>query len=173
MKHFYCWLLAILCLSSWAHADSVEFGPPKGPVILTVSGDIGVTNQDDGTMVFDLDMLRSLPNLTLSTDNPWKEGKHSYQGFSAIDLLDAIDASGDMLRITALNYYITEVPISDFNQFGTIIAHSIDGRTMSVRTKGPLMVVYDFDDHPQLRSETYYGRSIWQIQSIEVFNSED
>ena len=40
---------------------------------------------------------------------------------------------------------------------------------MSVRDKGPLFVIYPFDEAPELNNETYYGRSAWQVKSIEVF----
>ncbi len=165
---FFTFLLLTTSVTGFA----LEFNAPKGPIILTLEGNIDEPNQGD-SMVFDRDMLMALPSHEVSTDNPWNEGVQTYQGFNPIDLLAAVDAEGDMLRITALNQYITEIPVSDFQQFGAIIAYSMNQEIMSVRTKGPLMVVYDFDDYPELRSETYYGRSIWQIQSIEVFNSKE
>jgi hypothetical protein len=44
----------------------------------------------------------------------------------------------------------------------------MDDRPMSVRDKGPLWVVYPFDDVPAYQSETIYSRSIWQLDRIEV-----
>ena len=46
--------------------------------------------------------------------------------------------------------------------------YEMDGKPIPVRNKGPLMVIYNFDQHPELRNEAYYGRSIWQIQSLKV-----
>ena len=43
-----------------------------------------------------------------------------------------------------------------------------DGKPMSVRDKGPLFIVFPFDENPALRSELYYGRSAWQVKSITV-----
>ena len=39
---------------------------------------------------------------------------------------------------------------------------------MPVREKGPLFVVYPFDDSSELRSSTYYERSIWQLKALDV-----
>ena len=39
---------------------------------------------------------------------------------------------------------------------------------MSVRDKGPIFVIYPFDEAPELYNETYFGRSVWQAVSVEV-----
>jgi hypothetical protein len=39
---------------------------------------------------------------------------------------------------------------------------------MAVRDKGPLFVVYPFDDSAALRSSVYYERSIWQLKALEI-----
>lgn len=39
---------------------------------------------------------------------------------------------------------------------------------MSVRDKGPLFLIYPFDDNPDLFDEVYFGRSVWQIAQIVV-----
>jgi hypothetical protein len=44
----------------------------------------------------------------------------------------------------------------------------MDDRPMSVREKGPLWVIYPFDDVPEYQNETIYSRSIWQLDRIEV-----
>jgi hypothetical protein len=37
-----------------------------------------------------------------------------------------------------------------------------------VREKGPLVIIYPFDDQPELRSALRYSRAIWQLRSIEI-----
>ena len=41
---------------------------------------------------------------------------------------------------------------------------------MTLRDKGPLWVIYPFDDDPRYRSETVYFRSIWQLNRIIVMD---
>ena len=43
-----------------------------------------------------------------------------------------------------------------------------NGEPMSVRDKGPLWVVYNFDSNPEFQTEVMYSRSIWQLDRIVV-----
>jgi hypothetical protein len=62
---------------------------------------------------------------------------------------------------------MTEIPLSDFVVNGAIFATHQDGKPMSVRKLGPIMVIYPFDQREDLKSEVFYGRSIWQVDRIE------
>jgi hypothetical protein len=48
-----------------------------------------------------------------------------------------------------------------------MVAYAINDQPISVRTKGPLFVVYPFDSKPELQSNLYYERSIWQLKALE------
>jgi hypothetical protein len=37
-----------------------------------------------------------------------------------------------------------------------------------VRDKGPLFIVYPYDSDPQLATQTFYGRSAWQLAKLIV-----
>ncbi|WP_394180696.1 hypothetical protein [Marinomonas posidonica] len=146
---------------------SLALEQPKQRIILTVEGDFENTNANQAAN-FDLPMLTALPQYSVTTKNPWTKGAHSYRGFSAADLLETLKAKGTMLEVTALNKYMTKVPVEDFKINGAIFATHRDGVPMSVRNLGPIMVIYPFDHNPNLKSEVYYGRSIWQIQHIKI-----
>ena len=49
-----------------------------------------------------------------------------------------------------------------------VVAHLFNGKPMSVREKGPLFVIYPFDEQPQLKTSTYFSRCIWQLKQIEI-----
>ena len=158
----------ILMLFTIVMASSLSALPlPNGPTLLTISGAISNTNQDD-VAVYDLEMLENLPQHVVATRNPWNTGTHHYRGVNPKALLEAVGATGNVLRIQALNQYITEVPIADFDRYDMVFATHMDDIPMSVRSRGPMMLVYNFDATPSLHSEIFYGRSIWQIRSIEV-----
>lgn len=151
-------------------ATSMQTGSllrPAGPVILTVSGNIAVRNTPDAA-VFDAAMIRALPTHSLRTRTPWFKEARTFSGPRLQDLLDAVGARGQVLRITALNDYAIEVPVEDARQFLPLLAYEIDGKPLSVRDKGPLFLIYPFDSQSELRNDLYYGRSIWQISSITV-----
>lgn len=48
------------------------------------------------------------------------------------------------------------------------MARLIDDKPIPVRDKGPLFIVYPFDSAAELRSSTYYERSIWQLKAVEI-----
>ncbi|BDX04424.1 oxidoreductase [Marinomonas pontica] len=160
MRLLFSFLLLILANNTVA-ADMAD--TPTGRVILTVSGAINTKLN----ATFDLAMLDALPQYTITTHTPWTQGLHTYRGFSAVDLLDHLGSTGTLLQITALNQYMTEVPLSDFLDNGAIFATRQDGREISVRNLGPIMVIYPFDEREELKSERIYGRSIWQVSHIK------
>ncbi|WP_133012600.1 hypothetical protein [Marinomonas flavescens] len=148
----------------------LALSPPTGRVLLTLTGSITETNAGH-TAKLDRKMLNALPRYSITTKNPWVHQAHKYSGFSAVDLLKLTGGKGDLLRITALNKYVIEIPITDFTKRGAIFAMRKDSHPMSVRELGPILVMYPFDDDPKLKNETYYWRSIWQISTIEVLTS--
>ncbi len=140
---------------------------PGGPVILTVSGRVRLPNL--GTAAeFDMAMLAALPQATLSTRTPWFTAKRRFTGPLLRDVLAAARAEGTTLRMRALNDYRVDVPADDAQRFDVVVARLLDDRPMAVRDKGPLFVIYPFDDQPELRNAVYYSRSAWQLRSIEV-----
>jgi hypothetical protein len=150
------------------HAIAADALPkPAGRVILTVEGGIRVTN-DGERAVFDREMLEALRSEVVRTQTPWTEGVTAFEGPLGAALLDAVGAEGTKLVITALNDYSVTIPMDDLRKHRVIFALKRDGEYMRVRDKGPLFLVYPFDDSPMFNSELYRSRSIWQIRSIRV-----
>ncbi|PZA00484.1 hypothetical protein A6K26_003550 [Gammaproteobacteria bacterium 2W06] len=160
-------LIGILALLGVWSAPSSALEAPEGRVILTVSGDIGTTNQGDQA-VFDAAMLAELEGRTLETETPWHEGVRTFSGPLARAVLEAVDAGGEQVTAIALNDYSAEIPVSNFRDYDVILATHKDGERMSVRERGPIFVIYPFDRHPELHRETIYGRSVWQVNRLRV-----
>jgi hypothetical protein len=91
-----------------------------------------------------------------------------FEGVPMAKLMEQVGASGQKVVAVALNDYGSEIPIEDFERYGVIIALKRDGEYMPVRDKGPLFIVYPFDSNPELKSQKYYSRSVWQIARLEV-----
>ena len=140
---------------------------PSGDVILTVSGAIATTNVDD-TAQFDLEMLQALDGTTIATTTIWTEGMQEFQGVALNVLTQHLGIEGGTLRATAMNDYTVEIPVSDAIEGGPMLAYLLDGKTMSVRDKGPIWVIYPFDSNLEYRTEVVYSRSIWQLDRIEA-----
>ncbi len=155
--------LLLLFLAGSGHA----LEGPTGPVILTVSGNIGVTNAGDEAH-FDREMLESLEQHTTRTHTPWHDGRVTFTGPLGRDVLDAVGAQGNMLRVTALNDYGANVPVADLMEYDVILAMTLDGAPLRVRDQGPLFIIYPFDEFPELLTEKVMTRSVWQVVHIDV-----
>ncbi|MBA3042549.1 MAG: molybdopterin-dependent oxidoreductase [Alphaproteobacteria bacterium] len=163
MKSFLAILLTVVLAAT--HAAALD--QPKGPVILTITGAVTQPNRD-GTAVFDLAMLDALNGRRATMDTPWTQGEVEFSGPLLREVLKAAGAEGSRLIFQALNGYSAEVPMSDALSLDTILATRLDGKVMTVRTKGPSMLVYPFDQDRSLFNEKYFARSVWQIKQIEV-----
>jgi hypothetical protein len=142
------------------------FAPPKGEVILTVTGAITATNTANG-LVLDLAQLEALPQHSFTTSTTWTEGKTTFQGVLLKDLIAAIGAKGKTIDMTALNDYVIEMPFVDVKDDGPLLAYLMDGKTMPLREKGPVWMVFPYDQNPDYRTEETYSRSIWQLLRID------
>jgi hypothetical protein len=158
-------LVALTAFVGAAYAASL--GTPANRPILTISGKIAVTNKDN-TAQFDRAMLESLGLVTIETTTPWHEGKVKFEGVSMDKLMKLVGAAGQRVVVVALNDYTTEIPMEDFGKFNVILAIKRNGEYMSVRDKGPLFIIYPYDSSPDLKSQTYYARSAWQVAKIDV-----
>lgn len=159
-------LIATMLLGA-ATTQAAQLPSPTGPVILTISGNISNTN-GDAVAEFDLAMLDALAQRTTNAKTPWFDAETSFSGPLGKAILDYVGATGDTLRVIALNDYASDIPTGDFRELDTILATRIDDRPLSVRDKGPLFVIYPFDSDPSLLNEVYFSRSVWQVSRIEV-----
>jgi hypothetical protein len=138
-----------------------------GPVVLVLRGRLQRPNAG-AVFQFDMAALEQLPQRSFRTRTPWYANPREFTGPLLRDVLGAAGAEGSLLRISALNDYRVDVPFDDAVSRDPILARLLDGQPMPVRDKGPLFMIYPFDDRPELRSAVYYSRSVWQVKSIEV-----
>ena len=138
---------------------------PKGDVLLTITGDLTVTNVDQSIQL-DIKMLEALKGTSFQTATIWTEGQQVFEGVSLHDLVEAFGITGSVLKATAINDYAVEIPLSDAIEGGPIVAYRMDGKAMSVRDKGPLWIVYPYDANEDFQTEVIYSRSIWQLDRL-------
>ncbi|MDP2086973.1 MAG: hypothetical protein Q8K20_17400 [Gemmobacter sp.] len=160
----FCLGLAALLPAPTAAAPLPE---PTGRVILELAGAIAANNGNSAAR-FDLAMLDALPQRETVTRTPWYDGAQIFSGPLMADLINAVGGAGSALRVVAINDYAVEIPIADIATYPIILASRLGGQPMSVREKGPLFVIYPFDESPALNNEIYYSRSVWQVKRIEV-----
>jgi len=142
-------------------------GKPAGPVVLTVKGKVSATNEG-GAAHFDMAMLEKMAQRSITTKTPWYEGPKKFTGPLLRDVLAAAGAKGATLRAVALNDYKVDIPFDDAQKFDVVMARLLDDKPMPVREKGPLFIIYPFDDKAELRVPQYFSRCAWQLRTLEV-----
>lgn len=161
--------LALSCVVSTALAQDAPapLPAPTGEVILTVSGNIANTNAE-GVLALDAALFATLPQHSFTTSTIWTEGTATYTGVLLRDLLAAAGATGSTVTLTALNDYEISMPAADALEDGPLLANLSNDEPMSVRDKGPVWMIFPFDDVAAYRTEQTYSRSIWQLNRIEI-----
>jgi hypothetical protein len=164
------WLLASLLIACTVGAGAQALKPlpnPKDKVVLSITG--RVANPNAGSKAdFDMAMLEALPQHSFSTSTPWFKTPRTFSGPLLREVLAAAGAKGTALVAVALNDYKVEIPAEDTDRYGVVLATRLDGKPMLVREKGPLFIIYPYDDSADLRSERYYSRSAWQLRTLQV-----
>ena len=162
-------LLALPLLLACRGAAAQPAAPPAA--VLTIIGSRLGPPAKAGRAAFDVGALQQLTQRKIVSATPWYSSVSEFTGPLLRDVLKAAGANldgGSSLRCTALNDYRVEIPLADVRRFDVVVAHLFNGKPMSVREKGPLFIIYPFDEQPQLRTTTYFSRCIWQLKSIEL-----
>jgi len=163
-------LLTIVALLFAGEAGAASGRPPAtgdGKPILTISGKIAPPS--GGSVVqFDRASFESLGMTTIETKTPWYPGPVKFEGVALDKLMSAVGATGKTITAIALNDYSSEIPMDDFSKYHPILATKRNGEYMPVSDKGPLFVIYPFDSDPELQSQQFYSRAVWQVVKLVV-----
>lgn len=162
MQTFYRAMVVLaLCVVSFTSAARAA---QDGDILLTI------TTSGADPVVHELTRsdLEAIGETQFETQTIWTTGPQVFSGVSLLDLVAHFGLTGNVLKAQAINDYIVEVPLTDAVAGGPIIAYSRNGKSMSVRSKGPLWIVYPYDSREEYRTEAIYSRSIWQLDRIEV-----
>lgn len=141
--------------------------PPRGEVALTVTGE-NINTNAPGRAEIDWRMLEGLGVKTLETSTPWTDGTPVFRGVLASDLLALLGARGKTVHAIALNGYAYDIPISDLTSYPVLLAYEMNGRTLLVRDKGPLWLVFPLDQFAELRGHETQRKMVWQLVELRI-----
>jgi hypothetical protein len=160
----------VLTLPSSTGTPLLTFtGRLSGPTsAASASADTGGTGGGGGGVVaLDRAALDSLNHLELTVSDPFQKKQVGYKGVWLADLLRAAgaDLSTGNLRITALDDYVVNIPMSDVRAGGIFLAvQNLDGTAIPVSGGGPTRIVFRDGTPAGGNSEQW----IWSIATIEV-----
>lgn len=113
--------------------------------------------------------LEALPQTHRRAMLPDESQVSEWQGVRLSTLLAGFErADTQHLRVEALNDYSTLIPLGDLDAFEPILAYRRDGHSIGIAERGPLFVIYPMVDHPELRTQVYFNRTVWQVSRITL-----
>lgn len=160
-------LVAVLVLGATALQTPLLAQPVVVAPTLLVSGKIDPVHASAGISL-DLAALERLPQHSFITRTPWVKEPQKFTGPLLRDVLALVKANGKTIKAVALNAYQITIPVDDALHYDVIVAHKIDDKPIPVRERGPLFIIYPFDQQPQLQAARYYERAIWQLKSLII-----
>ena len=135
---------------------------------------------DDNITLTEEDLL-AYDQVIVRTENEFVDGMAEFSGPLVRDVLKLFDgpegaeSDDDMAYdedrvyiMTAVNEYSVEIPAEDFVKYDVIFAMSQDYEKFSLRTKGPIWVIYPMSDHAEIRDRILNDRLIWQLASVKI-----
>jgi hypothetical protein len=127
---------------------------------------------DTGPVDLSFDQLKALPTSTIVTSTPWTDGKQTFIGVSGPALVAAMQKQGlkpgaASVVAVANNDYSIVVPFDVFTQSTTLIAFERNGQKMPVSDKGPLWIVFPYDNDSKFLTSSYKAYSIWGLERLE------
>ena len=163
-------IAAFLLLAGLTPAAALDPLPaPTGAVILVLDGTLDAHNTVDGKAAFDMAMLQALPKTSYTTTTIWTDGKQTFDGVKVADLLARLGAKPAELNALATNDYEIRFPATDALGKGAIIAYAQNGAAIPPDDKGPLWIVYPYDQDADLSSERYLSQSVWSLDHMSLY----
>ncbi|MGR3463511.1 oxidoreductase [Limimaricola sp.] len=145
----------------------------RAPVVIEPDV-LQVGREGEELVSFGLKALDALPQVKFDTSTIWTDEINTYSGVPVAVLIeeaglaDRLSDEDAVLELIALNDYRVRIPLAEIEDNLPIVATRVDGRTFSIRDRGPYWLVYPYDRAPEYRTEDTFKRSIWQLTQMVV-----
>lgn len=117
----------------------------------------------------DASFLNKYSVYTLRMDTPWFPKNSLFEGYHFKDILKSLKVSEDKtISVIAYNDYAVDIPAKDVYDYDMILANRHNGAKMSLRNKGPFILLYPFNIHKELATAAFYTKCPWQIKKIVI-----
>ncbi len=122
----------------------------------------------NGDKLFNHGQIEAIGLKRLNTTTFWPKDYGEFNGVLLRDLLtEAGIENAPEIKVTALDDYITLIPRKDWRKWDVILATRHEKKTMSIREKGPLRIIYPMAIGGEIADSDMRIRWIWAIKSIE------
>lgn len=162
-------ILSVLLIVSLPSDSFASEGDPGTQATLLQVTDL-TRDGNAAAIRLDLAALEAMESVEIVTSTLWTNGVNRFQGVPLHRLLEGLEIDGAELIASAINDYSAHIPLDDRLTQHAILAYRMNGAQMSRREKGPLWIIYPYDQSPKFRTETIYARSVWQLNRIDVID---
>ena len=115
------------------------------------------------------EFLSKYPTYAVRMDTPWFAKNSLFEGYHFKDILKSLNISEDRtLSVVAYNDYSVDIPVKDVYQYDMILANRHNGVKMTLKNKGPFILMYLFNERKELATAAYYSKCPWQIKKIMI-----
>ena len=142
---------------------------PTGPVILTVNGKISQKNVGDN-LELDMATLEKMGLVKFDATDPFDKTKKVLTGVLVTQFLTMVGAAPEAtsLHMIATDDYAADFNIVDTKKWPVLLATQADGNYLPLEKGGPTVLVFPFDDFPEIDHSVYDSQSVWSIETITV-----
>lgn len=128
---------------------------------------------EHSTTISRQELMNQFPVTSFTTHLPWDAEPAKFSGVKVSDLTALFaPQKPKILYFSALNEFRASIEVNDLVEYQPIIAYSINGDAISIRKRGPFMLLYDLDKFPHLNVPEYHNKMIWQINEVSIEECE-
>jgi len=117
---------------------------------------------------YTLKQLQQLPQHDIETIIPWTNETHRYRGPYLEDVFTLANVKGEWLTMYALDHYQISVNFKKIKKYKPILALQVDGKLLTIRSKGPIWLIFPMSDYEELNAAIYHDYMVWQLLKISV-----
>lgn len=138
----------------------------EDPGLLTIKGNL--KDSSEKVIQLDLKTLMSMEATTITATVPWIGKAAQFKGVRINSLLKSVGAKSNEFEAVAVNDYKFTLTGIDFDKYPVIVAYEKNGELLNVRKLGPLLIMFPFDDFPELLNERNKAASVWQLIELRI-----
>lgn len=138
---------------------------PASKTILEITGDITQKNTNEGIRL-DMATLEDMPIVEATVYEPFLKADVDFSGVMMDDFVKIIGADPEAggIRMTALDDFVADIPMSDLTSGTVLLATREDGKPLKVRAGGPARIVFLSDEGTGANTDMW----IWSVKHMEV-----
>jgi hypothetical protein len=142
---------------------------PTGEVILTITGNVSVTNVGD-TLQLDMPTLERLGLVKYQVLDPYLREETVFTGLLMSDLASVLGVTEpeEVFQVVALDDYRVDLTLADLQRWPILLATRNSDEYMTIENSGPTRIIFPYNTYPELDPVKYNDFWIWNIASINV-----